>query len=482
MSALSHRLQALLGQPGSGPLIKVSVFAVAVLAIVGLYLTVGADPTGDALRTDSTNPDQAGSDDPNPGNPDPGNPNDPAAPATGDPTATTEPLSGASSRTIDPGPAAGCTLFVSPDGNDSADGRTPSTPVRSPAQAVDRAAPGDEVCLAPGTYTSTDPNRGALHIEDLHGLDGSPITFRSLDPDQPARLTMGHVGAGPRVSVVFLQRSSHLIIDGFEVTEGFRGVTGNGVNHIELRNSSVHHIGGELVFFGKRAGRIQPDLGANPPSHHIIIDNNELAHSGQADSSGRRFGEAIYLGTSEITAGDDTNNVTITNNLIHHIVDEAIDAKTGVHTITIADNDIHHIDLDSQAAITLAIHGQSWHPGRFAVTGNRIADITRRGTEAAAIWVGHGDTVVTGNIIWNVADWGIYIPNTFNLPEARAVELRANTIWNTGDTSILAGRDWGAATSGAAELTVTPDNTTWDGAAGTTMIDTCPACTLETPR
>lgn len=380
--------------------------------------------------------------------------------------------SGASSRPADEPQQAPCTVFVSSAGNDGASGTSEAEALQTPDAAVQRAAAGDVVCFAAGTYGSPGGDRGALHIEDKNGTPEAPITFRSLDPTARAVFSMGSVNEGRGISVVFIQRSSHLILDNIEVTNGYRGLTVNGGNNIQLLGSYIHHTGGEIVYVGKRAGRIEPDAGVNPSSFNVLIERNEIAFSGQTDD----FGEGIYIATSTMSYGDDTNNVTVRNNVIHDVKDEAIDVKTGGYAVSIIDNQIYNVDLKSQGAITVATHGENRNPGGFVVSGNRISNVTTRGSEGVGIWLGHGDAVIENNVVWNVADWGIYIPNTFNLPDSADVVIRNNTVWSTNGRSVEWGRDWGGVPSRPPNVSFDTSNMTWDGAAGSTRLDRCDLC------
>lgn len=445
-------------------IIRIAAIAGAVLVVAVAYLALTASKTGNQTATEldvnvvEPPPQQGISGDP----------------LTGEASSRAQPEeSGASSREIALPEAPACTIFVSAGGNDGAGGGSEAEALRNPDAAIQRAGPGDVICFAPGTYGSPASNRGALHIEDKHGSAEAPIIFRSLDPANRAVFSMGSVDDGRGVSVVFVQRSSHLILESIEATNGFRGVTINGGTNIQVLGSYFHHTGGEIAYVGKRAGRIEPDVNSNPSSSNVIIEGNEFAFSGQAGDS---FGEAIYVATSTISYGDDTNNVTIRDNVIHDIQDEAIDVKTGGYAVSIIDNEIYNIDLNSQGAITVATHGENSNPGGFIVRGNKIANVTRRGSEGVGIWLGHGDALIEDNVVWNVADWGIYIPNTFNLDGSKDVIIRNNVVWSTGGRSVEWGRDWSGAPSNPANVNFDSSNLTWDGAGGSGQLDRCDLC------
>ena len=450
-------------------IIKSAAFALALAAIAAIQLVLGATSTGEVVIPGlDVERLEAGSD----------------ADVVGAEQDSTEEI-GLAASSPDPSDAdassrvleelKACTLHVSLSGSDENSGDAETAPLRSPMTAVDRSGPGDVVCFAPGVYTSTVSKIGALHIQDKNGTPTDPIIFRSLDLENLAVFSMGGIQNGPSISIVFLQRSSYIIIDSIEVTDGFRGVTGNGVHNIQLINSYVHHVGGELVFFGKRAGRIQPDLGNNPSSYEIVIAGNELAFSATLED-GRGFGEGIYIATSDPVYQDDTHNITIQSNRIHDTRGEAIDVKTGGYAVSITDNDIYNIALDSQGAITLAISGTSWNAGEYVVRGNRISNVSRLGSEAVGIWIGHGDALVEDNVIWDVSNWGIYIPNTFNLPGSRDVTLRNNVVWDTGQQSVEWGRDWYLISSNPANVDFNLTNKTWDGVGSSTKVFSCSEC------
>jgi hypothetical protein len=64
--------------------------------------------------------------------------------------------------------------FVSPEGQDSADGKTPATALRSVQTAVDRAKPGEVIAILPGWH------EGGIKLKP--GLPGKPIIIRAARP------------------------------------------------------------------------------------------------------------------------------------------------------------------------------------------------------------------------------------------------------------------------------------------------------------
>ncbi len=79
--------------------------------------------------------------------------------------------------------------------------------------ALADAGPGTTVLIAPGVYD------GGLHVAGLHGEEGSPITVRAADPDDPPVFRGGTNG-------MQLSRVSHVVLEHLV----FEGATGNGLN------------------------------------------------------------------------------------------------------------------------------------------------------------------------------------------------------------------------------------------------------------
>ena len=94
------------------------------------------------------------------------------------------------------------TYYLSPDGNDDADGKNPQTPWKTIRKACEAANPGDVIMIGPGKYTDA--------IKPLKtGLPGKPIVFKKNGKGQ-AILD----GNGVLFPLVYLDRKNHIVIDG----------------------------------------------------------------------------------------------------------------------------------------------------------------------------------------------------------------------------------------------------------------------------
>jgi parallel beta-helix repeat protein len=178
------------------------------------------------------------------------------------------------------------TIHVSPTGNDSADGKTPRTALRSPQAAHDRCAPGDSVLFAVGEYVVTEGQ--ALLMITRSGRADAPIRFA---PAEGQKVVLRSRGAW---QVIKVAGASHIVIEGFELHGMADQVTlreaqhemnnlnnprtcGNGIgivdgtgrepsSHVTVRNCIVEGFGGGGIF----------------SSHcdYIIIENNTVSRCG----------------------------------------------------------------------------------------------------------------------------------------------------------------------------------------------------------
>jgi len=100
------------------------------------------------------------------------------------------------------------TFYVSPDGDDDADGRTPQTAWRTMRQACFSLQPGDTVLVAPGEY------RHAI-APITSGLPEGRITFRKHGEGKAVINGMGVLSA-----LVSLEHKHYITIEGFDLDTG----------------------------------------------------------------------------------------------------------------------------------------------------------------------------------------------------------------------------------------------------------------------
>lgn len=119
---------------------------------------------------------------------------------------------------------AGRTLYVSPDGNDAADGATEKTPWRTFNHAADCAGPGDHVIVLPGTY------REALRPR-ISGTEDRPVIFESPQPGAAVIDLMERMTAGVEIAGVdYIHAIGFKFINGkFTVGDIVRIINARGV-------------------------------------------------------------------------------------------------------------------------------------------------------------------------------------------------------------------------------------------------------------
>jgi hypothetical protein len=116
----------------------------------------------------------------------------------------------------------GATLYVSPTGTDAGPGGSRSSPCRQIRRAVELAAPGDTILVAPGSYDAFEVTKDGLSI-------------RAEDPARrPVIAWENELGTGELVRV----RASNVTIDGLA---GFRA-TYVGIRVVGDREVPPHHV------------------------------------------------------------------------------------------------------------------------------------------------------------------------------------------------------------------------------------------------
>ena len=127
----------------------------------------------------------------------------------------------------DPAPDPPGTYYVSPSGNDSADGTTPETAWETIENCVSHVAPGDTVVIGTGSYVEMVRLDGLPVGED-------PITFRAQTPGG-AVISGGHYCFGTDSDV-----ATNLVFDGLKIDGGGMGFGFMcGINGLTIRNCEV---------------------------------------------------------------------------------------------------------------------------------------------------------------------------------------------------------------------------------------------------
>lgn len=203
--------------------------------------------------------------------------------------------------------------YVSPQGSNTASGRTNDEPFQTIQHALELAKPGDVINLLPGRY--------AQDISTVRsGKAGAPITIKG---DKDAVL----VGGGnARIVQLF---HDYIVLDGFTIDGKHSSDSSassyrdkliyaqgkeqyDGVNNVLITNMLIQNAGGECVRFRYYA-------------RYNEFSNNTVKNCGAYDynfDDGGKNGEGLYIGTAPEQRGDGKNptkdNDESSYNLIHH--------------------------------------------------------------------------------------------------------------------------------------------------------------------
>lgn len=188
------------------------------------------------------------------------------------------------------------TFYVSPDGDDSANGLTEETAFRTITHGVETARAGDTVLILPGIY---------MESVIIWGRDNSiPITLRGAREEKP-------VLEGMREMIVGLGclDSRNLVFENLEARNytdfGIAAITSS---DIVIRNLMVHHNGfdAQLVGWEIEGYGIDAD-----ECSRVLIENNTVHNNGpDPQMPGRMLGTGIntYRVTDGVIRGNDCNN------------------------------------------------------------------------------------------------------------------------------------------------------------------------------
>jgi hypothetical protein len=255
----------------------------------------------------------------------------------------------------------GATRYVSPAGSDDNPGSR-SRPWRTIEHAAARIRPGGTVKVAPGRY------RGPVTIA-TSGTAERPVRFVS---QRRWRAKIAARDSGP-IAVVAL-RGDHVSFEGFDVTGS--GGDGSVAIHVEgsrdaVVGNYVHDFDVPCLDSGNGGAGILV-AGAGYRNRNVLVANNVVERVGAGPRDGScRLVHGIYAGVPR---------VTVVNNIIERAVGDGITSWHAARTLTIANNLSR---LNGGAGILIG------------------------SGDSGATSAGHRDTLVTNNIVYRNASYGI---------------------------------------------------------------------------
>jgi hypothetical protein len=250
-------------------------------------------------------------------------------------------------------------------------------------------AAGQTLVVRQGTYTET------LYISGPSGTAAQPTVIRTYPGD-----TVTLVGPGVDGGRTKIAGASHMVFDGFTMTNFNQGLFVESSTDISIRNCTIHHVG-------------QQGLTIHNDSSQVTVDGCAIHDTRQWHYNG----EGIYIGTGDSAPLDNTHDVTVKNTLIYNTTDEGIELKIGTHDCVLDGNTIYRANLGSDWSqngpsvgaieVNQAIGSYQHYASNpnHVVRNNVIHDVI------TAIRAGTGSSVYN-NVIWNIgAGYGVYVDN-----------------------------------------------------------------------
>lgn len=282
--------------------------------------------------------------------------------------------------------------------------------------ALEHYIEGDVICLA-------DSYQPVIMIEDFDS-GNKPLIIRPLHYLGTTIKSKHYTGTG-----LTIKHSKGIIIQGLIITGGLSAILVQDSSNISLISNRVFDIGNQAI-------SIKPKYYGG--SHYLIKDNI-IFNTGRLHP---RYGEGLYIGDGAYTKDKSrlkirhtVSDVTIRNNIIHHTNNEAIDVKANAYDVKIIENSISHVNLQFNAAITVATESSFAELGGYLIENNVITDITNRsGYRPIGIAVGHGDTIIKDNLIIDdkIKVVAICLFTTFLNPKLNKVTLEKNRFIGKG--------------------------------------------------
>ncbi len=189
------------------------------------------------------------------------------------------------------------TYYVSNSGDDSNNGLTESVPWRTIYKASTTMVAGDTVLIMGGTYYEENPGQpyytdttdgmnalgypircGVLCSPNMNsGTPGNYITYKA-HPNYARPIFLGNSSLSNLRAAVYLASKQWIIIDGVEISGGYRGVWTTGSFMITIKNCSIHDT---VVYGQNNNGGVMMAYGGN--SYNITVKGCEIYRNWEDD-------------------------------------------------------------------------------------------------------------------------------------------------------------------------------------------------------
>jgi parallel beta-helix repeat protein len=329
-------------------------------------------------------------------------------------------------------PASAASRYVdnsgSPACSDSTAFGTEAQPWCTIGYGVGRISSGDDLFVKKGTYNEEvyvgGPAGSATKNTVIRTYPGHIVTIRGF----------GNTGR------VKISATSYITFDGFTITNFNQGIhVDGGSHHVVVQNNIVHDVGQEGIHVKEN-------------SSFVTVQGNTVYNTEKL--GGCCNGEGVYVGTSTSGGLDNTNNVTVRNNVIHDTSDEGIEIKPGTHDCIVENNTVYITNTSSDspyAAIEINERDaspQTWSGNPNHLVRNNILHDNKNG-----IRLGTGSTAYN-NVVYNTQSGfaGIRVDNLNGDGFSRSVyhntiHMTSNAVQLSGGTT-TARNNIGPATTG----------------------------------
>ncbi|HEU0036832.1 MAG TPA: right-handed parallel beta-helix repeat-containing protein [Kofleriaceae bacterium] len=269
-------------------------------------------------------------------------------------------------------------------------------------------APGDEVIVHAGTYTTP----GFFEVA-WAGTEAAPIVVRGADGERP-------VIAGTLAQNVIDLSGSYFTLRGFELRGGSHGIRLGSTDHAVLEDLVLHDLGDVGISCNR------PGLACAA----ITIRGCEIFDTGKAGT-----GEGMYLGCND---GDCAfTDAIVERNYVHDLggdQGDGIEVKTGATAVTVRDNVIARSRFPG-----ITMYGYTGAGAVNVVERNLVLDAGDNGIQIV------GQVRVRNNLVLGSVGNGIHSKASQGLiPDD--VEIVHNTVVGAGG-ACLKTNDWALATT-----------------------------------
>jgi hypothetical protein len=315
-------------------------------------------------------------------------------------------------------------------------------------------APGDEVIVHEGTYSTRQDGGSWYRDVVLAGSEAAPIVVRAADGET---VVLSGDPAGSQ-NVVNLS-GSWFTWRGFEMQYGSHGLRLFASSDATIEELRVHDTGDVGISMNV----------AGADYARMTLRYNEVHHTGGT-------GECFYLGCND--AACVVHESIVEFNWCHDTIGtsqgDGIELKTGSYNVIVRHNVIH--DVNYPGITMYGTNGEAQN----TVEGNVVWNTNDNGIQLV------GDAIVRNNLVMNAGANGISSnPSQGNVP--RELDIAYNTVVGAGD-SCLRGNQWNGAESASIRAVgnalycgATTAIRLPDGAGAATFADNATLGTVEAP-